>query len=443
MKKTSILIFILLSSVGISTAQIPTEAFELTNSLSDLWTRGKTDEAVQRSLRLYELYPRLLFDRFNTTLSQCLKYSSSYKNASLFIEQLYQRNNLELNKAIKPIYLWSKAMRTNDADSLKELIRALSNTLNDSMTYWSKAETYCLVTLNSIGDKNLVATKTKTELVYKIIRRLESNPYLKKEVTQDWTGEQKAWRRFLLAYSYYYLYTKVENKEEFLKKASDYSPDSNDRLYKQGYFYDEALLIGEHDNNYKSVYQNYLLAHNRNSESLSLLSQITFENPCDSNIHVLSNHYSSLNSNGSFTKYWEDYVDKKGKPLPPLTVRFKDDTLDFSKKPGKWIFIDVWGTWYGPCVEELPTLQAFFATNKDNDNLKVYTFSYQSNSLKAFMDKNNYSFPVSEIDKVVKERLHISSFPTKILISPNGNYFEIPFGEDWTMYVKNYTRSSI
>ena len=442
MNKFLLIGFILLSSIVTSTAQIPKEAFNLTNSLSDLWTRGKTEEAVQKSLRLYKLYPPFLFSRFNTSLSQHLK-RNNYKNASIFIEQLYQQSNQNLNRIIKPMYLWSKAIRTNDADSVKEIIVDLSNTFNDSMRYWSKAETYCLLTLNSVEPKKLLATQAKAELVYKVIQRLESHPFLNIEVTGK-VGEEKAWCKFLLAYSYYYLYSKVERREEFLRKASDYSPDIKDRLFESGYFYDAFLLIGGIENiTFKSIYQNYLLTNGRKSESLYQLSEIAFENPSDSNIQVLSTYYNNLFAGGSFKKYWEDYLGKKGTPFPALTVQFENDTLDFSRKPGKWIFIDVWGTWCGPCVEELPKLQSFFIANRGNDKLKIYTFSYGSRSLKGFMKKKNYSFPVSEIDKEVKELLHITGFPTKILISPDGNYFEIPFGKDWRMYLKNYTGSSI
>jgi hypothetical protein len=76
---------------------------------------------------------------------------------------------------------------------------------------------------------------------------------------------------------------------------------------------------------------------------------------------------------------------------------------------------------------------------KTNFNLKIYTFSYRSQNLKHFMDTNNYTFPVSEIDKHTCDLFEVTGYPTKILISPEGNYIKIPYGVDWKMYIKNYT----
>lgn len=55
------------------------------------------------------------------------------------------------------------------------------------------------------------------------------------------------------------------------------------------------------------------------------------------------------------------------------------------------------------------------------------------------MTENNYTFPVSEIDKQTNDLFEVSGYPTKILISPDGNFIKIPFGVDWKTYIKNYT----
>ena len=58
------------------------------------------------------------------------------------------------------------------------------------------------------------------------------------------------------------------------------------------------------------------------------------------------------------------------------------------------------------------------------------------------MTKNKYSFPVAEINDKVISALNISSYPTKILITPQGNYLKIPIGVDWKKYIENYIRKS-
>ena len=129
------------------------------------------------------------------------------------------------------------------------------------------------------------------------------------------------------------------------------------------------------------------------------------------------------------------------KSTPAVAFDFTDEKLDLSKKSGKWIFIDIWGTWCAPCVRELPKLQSFYVDNSadSNSKLKIYTLCTPDKNLPEFMTKNNYTFPVSEIDKESTIKLEVEGYPTKILITPEGKYLVIPFDTEWQTYVKNYT----
>ena len=54
------------------------------------------------------------------------------------------------------------------------------------------------------------------------------------------------------------------------------------------------------------------------------------------------------------------------------------------------------------------------------------------------MKDKHFTFPVFEIDNKVNDDFEITGYPTKILISPTGNYLKIPSNVDWRMYIKNY-----
>ncbi|TKG97226.1 TlpA family protein disulfide reductase [Puteibacter caeruleilacunae] len=427
--------------ISTSMAQIPKEAFPLTNSLSKLWSNGKTEKAVESSLKLYDLYSPMFIDRIHHTLAQHIKDDPNLY-ALKYLEQVSLKNNEEVNRIIAPIYLWSRAVNTKEQGGLTKIISELDALLSDNSDYKSNAERYGLLIIQELANKKAIDNKKAEKFTLKIISTLEKYPNIENVVSDRKEAEKRAWHRFLLAYSYDYLYSNVSKKEEYLKKASDYSPDLGDRLNKSAYFYDAALLTGNpRQIGYKGKYKNYLVANNRKDEALKLQSNITFAYPSNENINSLKGMYELTDKNEDFDAYWEKFVDSMGKPVPTVKVQFDGEELDLAQKSKCWRYIDVWGTWCGPCKRELPELQALFVENSTDSNskLKIYTFSYCSKDLKGFMSKNKYTFPVSEIDKEVNDSFEVAGYPTKILITPSGNYIKIPFGVNWKMYIKNYT----
>ncbi|MEL1255382.1 TlpA disulfide reductase family protein [Flavobacterium sp. DGU38] len=429
-----------LSFLSLCAGQIPEKAFTLTNSLSDLWRNGETKTAVESSVELYHLSPQMFIDRIHNTLSQQIQ-NAPRLYAQQYLEQLILKNNNKINTIVAPIYLWSKSMEATNENDFKGILKDLNGILKDSTNYDSRTERYTLLILQELEQKKAIDNKGIAKILNKNITNLESYPYIVKIKTERSDEEKRAWHRYLLAYSYNYLY-RIDPKEEYLKKASDYSPDQNDRLRKSAYFYDAALLTGNtREFGFQSKYQKYLVENNRNAEALVLLSNITFGNPSDVNLKSLREFYEKSNSDLSFSDYWTAYVHKMGNPVPKVKIKYENEELNLTEKPKNWIYIDVWGTWCGPCRKELPELQSLFTTNSSNKDskLRIYSFSYGSQNLLAFMNDNKYTFPVSEIDKQTNDAFEVSGYPTKILISPEGNFIKIPFGVDWKTYIKNYT----
>ncbi|CAD0008114.1 TlpA family protein disulfide reductase [Flavobacterium chungangense] len=440
MNKILMTLAIGLSTFSLCMGQIPKEAFALTNSLSDLWRNGETETAVESSVKLYHLYPPMFINRIHNTLAQQLQNAPRLYGQQ-YLEQLLLKENNKINTIITPIHLWSKSMEATNENDLKGILEDLNSILKDSANYDSKTERYSLLILQELERKNAIDIKSKEKILNKNITSLESYPYILKIKADRLDGEKRAWYRYLLAYSYNYLYS-INPKEEYLKKASDYSPDLNDWLNKHAFFYEAALLTGNtREFGFQTKYQKYLTENNRNTEALNLLCNIAFTNPSDSNIKSLREYYEKLKYELPFSDYWTTYIHKMGKPVPKVKIKYENEELNLTEKPKNWIYIDVWGTWCSPCREELPELQSLFTANSSNKNskLRIYTFSFGSQNLLAFMNDNKYTFPVSEVDKQTNDLFEVSGYPTKILISPEGNFIKIPFSLDWKTYIKNYT----
>jgi len=441
MKKLFLTLLINITLVSLNYAQIPKEAFHLSNSLYGLWGKGKIDKALKSSIELYRLYPPFFIERIHNTLALNIE-DDLEQNRFKYLEQLYNKNNKDINKIIAPILLWSKTINSKDKSELELITKELNTLLGDSSNYESRTERYCLLTIKELYKKGSIDKTIKEELIERTIKKLKTYPFLINVPTDKMEAEIRAWHRYILAYSYDYLYSNLNNKEENLKLASYYSPDLSDRLNDKGYFNDAILLNGNTKQfGFKSKYQKYLVDANRETEALELLSEIAFGNPSTHNIESLQEYYKKINSDKAFKDYWKNYIHTKGKKAPNIKIKFNNEILDFSQKSDNWIYIDVWGTWCSPCRKELPELQSLYLANQKSPNskLKIYTFSFASQNLSDFMADKKYTFPVSEIDKKTIDLFEISGYPTKILITPGGNYIKIPFGVNWKMYIENYT----
>ena len=426
--------------IGSTFAQIPKEAFDLTNSLSGLWHSGETDKAVETSLELYRLHPPMFIDRIHNTLAQQM-VSDSKQHGLTYLEKLYRVGNVEINEIIAPVLLWSRSMLATDQAELRTIAIEMDALFGDSSSYVSCAERYGLLLIQELEKRNAIDVEAKGEWLKQTIKRIETYPFLDAVPSKRDEAESRAWHRYLLAYSYFQLYSMEPSQEAYLKKASDYSPDLNDRLNKSAYFYDAGLLTGNPNHvGYKSVYQSFLIANNRQEEALDLLCEIVFGEPTDANVAALRSFYASTKKEASFAAFWEEYVHKQGKAVPKVKLKFEKEVLNLPHKTGSWIYMDVWGTWCGPCRRELPELQELYAANQQvsDSKVRIYTLSYFSQNLSDFMTENKYTFPVCEIDQKINDLFEVSGYPTKILITPGGHFIKMPFGVDWRMYLKNY-----
>lgn len=93
--------------------------------------------------------------------------------------------------------------------------------------------------------------------------------------------------------------------------------------------------------------------------------------------------------------------------------------LDF-KKSGEVVFINFWGSWCPPCVEEMPSIQKLFEAKGNKVKFVLVTIQDKPKTFNAFLQKNNYTMPVYEPNSPISVNMLPHVFPTTYIINKKG-----------------------
>jgi peroxiredoxin len=98
------------------------------------------------------------------------------------------------------------------------------------------------------------------------------------------------------------------------------------------------------------------------------------------------------------------------------------DYLNTQELRGKVVLIDFWGTWCAPCVAAIPGLRAM-SRRMEKDPFVLVSVSTDTDeaTLREFVAKNRMTWPqVWDKDHEITRKWGVSSFPSYILVSPEG-----------------------
>lgn len=94
--------------------------------------------------------------------------------------------------------------------------------------------------------------------------------------------------------------------------------------------------------------------------------------------------------------------------------------VNLNQFKGKKIFLNFWGTWCPPCIEEWPSIQKLYDKQKNNAVFVLIAMQDKEEKVKEFLKKNNYNVPVYFAQSLISKNIMPKSFPTTFLIDQEG-----------------------
>lgn len=103
---------------------------------------------------------------------------------------------------------------------------------------------------------------------------------------------------------------------------------------------------------------------------------------------------------------------------------FKSNTnISSNDYKGKYLLLDFWEVWCGPCLQELPNLKTLYdKIDKSKFEIIGIVGDSPSDVLEKMIKENAITWPqiLSDDKNKIKEKYNVSSYPTSILINPEG-----------------------
>jgi thiol-disulfide isomerase/thioredoxin len=116
----------------------------------------------------------------------------------------------------------------------------------------------------------------------------------------------------------------------------------------------------------------------------------------------------------------------------PYLHPFDSDPISFSSLKGKWVLINYWASWCGPCMHEIPELNQFFANHR-SDAIALFAVNYDrvpETMQKKLAKQVHIRYPTLKKDPATALKLgDIIGVPVTFVFNPQGQLVHTLYGE--------------
>lgn len=216
---------------------------------------------------------------------------------------------------------------------------------------------------------------------------------------------------------------------------------------------EQNIAFGDSFNAMNKVLEDFINENPDKEASLFLLFSLQLSP------NQMVEHLEQLNP-ALFTQQWEDVNIHYKKVKTQNDVRQKahkmitengiafDFTLNdingnkftLSSLRGKWVVLDFWGTWCGPCMRGVPTMKQYYKRYADRMEIVGIACNdkeeqWRKTVTEQEMNWTNVLNPQGVgPEKSLLMNYEVSGFPTKIIITPEGRVHKVFIGETEDFY---------
>lgn len=216
---------------------------------------------------------------------------------------------------------------------------------------------------------------------------------------------------------------------------------------------EQNIAFGDSFNAMNKVLEDFINENPDKEASLFLLFSLQLSP------NQMVEHLEQLNP-ALFTQQWEDVNIYYKKVKTQNDVRQKahkmitengiafDFTLNdingnkftLSSLRGKWVVLDFWGTWCGPCMRGVPTMKQYYKRYADRMEIAGIACNDKEEQWRKIVTEQEMNWTnVLNPQGVGPEKsllmnYEVSGFPTKIIITPEGRAHKVFIGETEDFY---------